>query len=92
MNDRYTMQAYIATLVALVAVFMSALVAAAESPNVIGHLESFGLGTITGGLIGVLRMPQRQTGASDATLSTLADKIPPRTGEAAQPPQTPQGE
>jgi len=37
------------------------LVAAAIAPALIGKIEAFGLGTITGGLIGVLRLPQQRT-------------------------------
>jgi hypothetical protein len=49
--------AYLATLCALVLVFALALVAGVISGAVIGKIEAFGLGTITGGLIGVLRIP-----------------------------------
>ena len=87
MNDRYQLIAYLATLATLVAVFVAALVAACWEPSLIGRLEAFGLGTITGGLIGVLRLPTRPTGISDQTASTLADKIPPRTGDAADDTQ-----
>lgn len=59
MNDRYQFWAYIATLATLVIVLVAALSAAVIAPGLIGRLEAFGLGTITGGLIGVLRMPQR---------------------------------
>lgn len=80
MTERYQLIAYLGTLMALVAVFVGALVAAGNGVTI---TEAYGVGTITGGLIGVLRLPTRQTGISDATASTLADKIPPRTGEAA---------
>jgi hypothetical protein len=53
--------AYLATLATLALVFVAALVAAAIAPALIGKIEAFGLGTITGGLIGVLRMPQQRT-------------------------------
>lgn len=52
--------AYLATLGALIIVFISALVAGALSPALIGKIEAFGLGTITGGLIGVLRLPTQR--------------------------------
>jgi hypothetical protein len=83
MNDRLTLVAYIATLITLALVFIAALIAASLAPDIMGKMEVFGLGTITGGLIGVLRMPARPTGASDETINNLADKIPPRTGDAA---------
>ena len=64
MNDRYQLIAYLATLATLVIVFVSAIVTAALQPSLIGRLEAFGLGTITGGLIGVLRMPTRSAGVN----------------------------
>jgi hypothetical protein len=58
---REQLVAYLATLATLVLVFIAALVAAAIAPALLGKVEAFGLGTITGGLIGVLRLPsQRQ--------------------------------
>ena len=59
MSDRYQLIAYLATLATLVIVLVAALTAAVIAPSLIGRLEAFGLGTITGGLIGVLRMPTR---------------------------------
>lgn len=53
--------AYLATLGVLFMVFTAALVAGALSPALIGKIEAFGLGTITGGLIGVLRLPQQRS-------------------------------
>jgi hypothetical protein len=52
--------AYLATLAALLIVFIATLVTAANAPDVIDKIESFGLGTITGGLIGVLRIPSQR--------------------------------
>jgi hypothetical protein len=49
--------AYLATLAALVIVILCALLIAAWVPEVMGKMEVFGLGTVTGGLIGILRMP-----------------------------------
>lgn len=57
MTPREQLIAYLATLGALVLVLVIAMLGAAYSPFVVGKLESFGLGTITGGLIGVLRIP-----------------------------------
>ncbi len=57
MNNREQLIAYLATLACLALVFIAALVAACLSPNIIGKVEAFGLGTITGGLIGALRTP-----------------------------------
>lgn len=62
MNERnHQLIAYLATLSALVIVFVSSLIAGAMSEGVAGKLEMFGLGTVTGGLIGVLRMPTQRT-------------------------------
>lgn len=57
MSQRDQLIAYLATLAALAAIFTVAIVAGVVSDHVIGKIEAFGLGTITGGLIGVLRLP-----------------------------------
>lgn len=57
MTSREQLIAYLATLAALVIVFISALIAGGFNLAVVGKIEAFGLGTITGGLIGVLRIP-----------------------------------
>jgi hypothetical protein len=54
MTKRDQLIAYLATLAALVTVFIAALIAAGRGVTV---GEAFGLGTITGGLIGILRIP-----------------------------------
>ena len=61
MTQHEQLIAYLATLAALVIVFVASLVAAAWAPGLIGKIEAFGLGTITGGLIGVLRIPSQRT-------------------------------
>ena len=58
MTPREQLVAYLATLAALVIVFVSALVAAGRGVTV---GEAFGLGTITGGLIGILRPPSARS-------------------------------
>lgn len=58
---REQLVAYLATLAALLVVFIAALIVGAISPGIIGKIEAFGLGTITGGLIGVLRLPQQRS-------------------------------
>lgn len=94
MTERYQLIAYIATLATLVVVFISALIASVIAPDLIGRLEAFGLGTITGGLIGILRLPQKvgdPTGNSqaDANLATALDKVPPvTTGTGPASPAT----
>jgi hypothetical protein len=67
MTDRTQLVAYIATLATLAIIFIAALIAAAFSPSIVGKLESFALGNITGGLIGVLRMPAIRNQASTET-------------------------
>lgn len=57
MNAREQLIAYVATLVALLVVVMGSLLVAANVPELIGKIEAFGIGTVTGGLIGVLRIP-----------------------------------
>ncbi len=57
MTTREQLVAYLATLAALVVVLLGAMIIAALSQSIIGKMEAFGLGTVTGGLIGVLRIP-----------------------------------
>lgn len=52
------LRAYLWTLAALVLVFLGTLAMTAVYPHLSGKLEAFGLGTITGGLIGLLRAPR----------------------------------
>lgn len=62
MNERnQQLVAYLATLATLVLVFAVALITSAIAPQIMGKIEAFGLGTITGGLIGVLRLPQQRS-------------------------------
>lgn len=56
---RHEYRAYLWTLAALVLVYFGTIIAAATSPALIGKLEAFGLGTVTGGLIGLLRTPRQ---------------------------------
>lgn len=83
MNDREQLVAYIATLATLIIVIMGSLVIAAVVPEMIGKIEAFGIGTVTGGLIGVLRIPSRRssvalTESGDVNLDAAA---PPAKGE-----------
>lgn len=57
MTAREQLIAYLATLGILALVILGALLIAAWVPEVMGKMEVFGLGTVTGGLIGVLRIP-----------------------------------
>jgi hypothetical protein len=75
MSTREQLTAYIATLIALVIVVMGSLITAAIVPGLMGKLEVFGIGTVTGGLIGVLRIPSlrspvAQTETGDVNLET----------------------
>lgn len=56
-TQREQLIAYLATLAALVVVFVAALVAAGAGVSI---TEAFAMGTITGGLIGVLRIPSQR--------------------------------
>lgn len=58
MKDRDQLIAYLATLGTLAACFLGSLIVGAINGDVIGKIEAFGLGTLVGGLIGVLRLPQ----------------------------------
>lgn len=61
MTAREQLVAYLATLAALVIVLLGAMGIAAIAEPLIGKMEAFGLGTVTGGLIGVLRIPNVRT-------------------------------
>lgn len=58
-NIKMEYRAYLWTLAALVLIYFGSIIAAAFVPSIIGKIEAFGLGTITGGLIGLLRMPRQ---------------------------------
>jgi hypothetical protein len=51
MSQRHSLIAFIATLVTLLAVLVASFVAVWLVPQVIGKIEAFGLGTVTGGLV-----------------------------------------
>lgn len=76
MTAREQLIAYLATLGTLALVIIAALVVAAIAPGVMGKMEVFGLGTVTGGLIGVLRIPTARTpvATTDSGDVNVADK------------------
>ena len=51
MNQRHALIAFIATLVTLVLVLIASFTAACLVPELVGKIEAFGIGTVTGGLI-----------------------------------------
>lgn len=58
MTAREQLIAYLATLGVLALVLLgSMLIAAFAGDVIIGKMEAFGLGTVTGGLIGLMRLP-----------------------------------
>lgn len=61
MTSREQLIAYLATLVALIMALVGSMVIAAFVPGILGHVADFGIGTVTGGLIGVLRIPAART-------------------------------
>ena len=81
--------AYFATLVALVLLVVIAMLISAYFPHILGRVETFGLGTVTGGLIGLMRIPRTKQGeallaegagmlASDSprdAIATVADQL-----------------
>jgi hypothetical protein len=70
MTAREQLIAYLATLGTLAVVFIAALITTALVPELLGKAEVFGLGTITGGLIGILRIPTSRTVTIDNPLSS----------------------
>jgi hypothetical protein len=71
--------AYLATLAALVITLLGAMIIASLVPSVLGKIEVFALGTVFGGLIGVLRIPSARANPV-ATTETGDITVPP--GEA----------
>lgn len=62
MTPREQLIAYLATLGALVVIVLgSMLISWAAGEIVIGKVEAFGLGTVTGGLIGLMRLPSARS-------------------------------
>jgi len=62
MKPREQLIAYLATLGCLVLVLLGSMLIAAFSGEIlIGKMEAFGLGTVTGGLIGLMRLPSSRT-------------------------------
>lgn len=57
MTAREQLFAYVATLITLVTALLGAMLISAWVPAVLGKIEVFALGTVFGGLIGVLRIP-----------------------------------
>ncbi|WP_242147547.1 hypothetical protein [Sphingomonas sp. BAUL-RG-20F-R05-02] len=73
MRQRDHLIAYLATLATLTLIFTIAIVAGVISEHVIGKIEAFGLGTITGGLIGVLRLPTSQSAEASGGSARSSD-------------------
>jgi hypothetical protein len=58
MTQREQLVAYLATLGALVVVLLGSMtIASLTGEVIIGKMEAFGIGTVTGGLIGLMRLP-----------------------------------
>lgn len=73
MRQHEQLISFLATLVALLIVYVGTLFFAANYPEIIGKVETFGLGTITGGLIGILRIPSHRNVTVD---NTTAHPVP----------------
>jgi len=74
MTAREQLVAYLATLAALVLIVVCAFVAASNGVSI---TEAFGLGAVTGGLIGVLRIPSAQQRSTGSTESGDVNVTPP---------------
>lgn len=84
MNDHNQLVAYLATLAALVVALLGTMIVSALVPGVLGHIADFGIGTVTGGLIGVLRIPQRTASSTDVpqpvtVANPASDPVPTTT-------------
>tara|TARA_R110002074_G_scaffold262994_1_gene435103 strand:- start:13211 stop:13435 length:225 start_codon:yes stop_codon:yes gene_type:complete len=74
MTPREQLVAYLATLAALVVMIVAAFVASGFGVTV---TESFGLGTVTGGLIGVLRIPSVRNPAQNVENAETVNQAAP---------------
>lgn len=88
MNAREQLIAYIATLLTLLVVVMGSLIIASIVPEMIGKIEAFGIGTVTGGLIGVLRIPSLRSPVATTEAGDVNVGAPPEKPDAA--PDTPE--
>jgi len=76
MTSREQTVVYLSTLAAIVMIVLGSMLIATWNGGVlIGKLEAFGLGTVLGGLIGVLRIPSSrapvaQTDSGDVTVES----------------------
>lgn len=61
MKQHEQLIAYLATLATLATIFIAALITGALSPQVLSKMDAFALGTVVGGLIGLLRMPTQRS-------------------------------
>ena len=84
MTAREQLLAYLATLIALVTALLGAMLISAWVPAVLGKIEVFALGTVFGGLIGVLRIPSARnpvasTDSGDVNVSSETSTKEPTT-------------
>lgn len=77
MTSREQLIAYLSTLVALAVIVLGSLCIAKGHPDVLGKMEVFGIGTVTGGLIGVLRAPSTR----QPTATTDSGDVNVKAGE-----------
>lgn len=76
MNVKEQLIAYLATLAALVVTLLGAMMIAAFVPSVMDKISDFALGTVFGGLIGVLTRP----GARSPTATTDSGDVTVQSG------------
>jgi len=77
MTAKEQLIAYLATLGTLAVVVLGAFIAALLNPAILGKMEAFTLGTVTGGLIGVLRIPSLRSPVAttqDGDVNVSGDK------------------
>jgi hypothetical protein len=84
MTAREQLFAYMATLVALIIALVGSMLIAAFVPGILGHVADFGIGTVTGGLIGVLRIPSNNNRTMATTDSGDVNVTPAPTPATEQ--------
>lgn len=81
MTQSEQLVAYIVTLAALIVTLLGAMLVVAFVPGLSSHVADFGIGTVTGGLIGVLRIPSARSAAVATTDSGDVNVTPTGDGK-----------
>lgn len=81
------LMAYFGTLIALVLLVIVAMLISAYFPHILGKVEAFGLGTVTGGLIGLMRIPRAKPVDGEPLLRMSAATLSPDQPAVSDKPE-----